>query len=174
MYKDMEAMRAALRNLVYLSPTRNLMYVTDVIKDKPVGNMQHLSCYFPALLALVNHLLPDTVYSSTIEKETFALAAEGLAETCYILYEDQISGLGPEEVKFYSTVSGDDDAIHKAGTWMELMEKWIEEGKNLDRKDVPGSHRFNPLKSLRTETSRAKEYSVKDSGWYLRPEVSRV
>lgn len=169
----MESMRAALKNLVFLSPTRNLMYITDVSYGIPVGSMQHLSCYFPALLALGNHLLPDTVYSSPNEKTIFALAAEGLADTCYIIYADQASGLGPEEVQFqpYTTEAGSQALNYEPGRWMKQIEKWIKDGKSLDDKGVPGVHRFNPLVPVRGDKKRSKGYWNKNSSWYLRPEV---
>ncbi|THH27799.1 hypothetical protein EUX98_g6396 [Antrodiella citrinella] len=96
---------AILENLLYLSTSRHLLYVTDVDSKtnppKPSYIFEHLSCFLPGLLALGAHTLPASVLSPR-DKQLHLWAAEGLANTCYVLYADQPSGLGPEEVQFHS------------------------------------------------------------------------
>ncbi|KAJ7590997.1 glycoside hydrolase [Mycena floridula] len=65
-----------LCDLLYLTPTRNLLY--------------HLSCFLPGLLALGVH----TLDLSPEDEERHRWAAHGLAYSCYIGYADQLSGLG--------------------------------------------------------------------------------
>lgn len=74
------------------------MYMTRTVNVNPDGTMQHLTCFFHALLALSNCLLPTSVYMPG-EKQVFKYVAEGFANTCYIIYMDSLTGLGPEGVR---------------------------------------------------------------------------
>ncbi|KAJ7879197.1 glycoside hydrolase family 47 protein [Mycena olivaceomarginata] len=53
-----------LTTLLYVSPTRHLLYVTDTSTatfthaGRPTHKMEHLSCFLPGLLALGAHMLP--------------------------------------------------------------------------------------------------------------------
>lgn len=75
-------------------------------------------------------------------------AAEGLAQTCYLLYADSPSGLGPDEVVFsrWSTGGGDGkkgkgkDDESKLGKWVDALREW-ERGAGKWRKGgIWGSH----------------------------------
>lgn len=94
----------------------------------PSHTFEHLSCFLPGLLALgVRELDLDSINLDTVlagsarrsgrvsarERDHFEMikkhkslkelhlwAAEGLAETCWLTYVDQPSGLGPDEVTF--------------------------------------------------------------------------
>lgn len=95
-----------INNLLYLSPTRNLLYVTDVymIPDAgatPSRRFEHLSCFLPGLLALGAHTLPEHAMPPHV-RELHMWAASGLAYSCWLMYADQPTGLGPEEVTFLS------------------------------------------------------------------------
>lgn len=160
----MDAMRAAISRLVYISEKRNLMYITDVIGGRPLHNMQHLSCFFPGLLALGNYLLPENVYQPG-EKESFQFVAEGLAETCWVLYADQATGLGPEEVRF-TPYGGEDD--YQSGRWIHHLKDWELGGRKTPW--PPGVGPAQPSSGPPGATS--KEYSYNNGAWYLRPEVS--
>lgn len=70
----MKAMQGILENLVFLSQTRNLLYVTDTNSFAPSRKFEHLSCFFPGLLALGASTLPDTIMSSR-ERELHMWAA---------------------------------------------------------------------------------------------------
>ncbi|PVG00894.1 seven-hairpin glycosidase [Serendipita vermifera] len=156
------SMRAIISRLVFLSRSRHLMYVTDVIGNQPKGNMQHLSCFFPGLLALGNHLLPDDVYEPG-DKETFQWVAEGLAHTCWVLYADQRTGLGPEEVQFHPY---NEDYDYESGRWIRHYERWKLEGRPSGR--PPGLHGSGPLPG---SNSVRKDYNYNNPAWLLRPEA---
>ncbi|KIY68900.1 glycoside hydrolase family 47 protein [Cylindrobasidium torrendii FP15055 ss-10] len=120
-----------ITNLMYVSPTRHLLYVTDTRDSllngtpKPSQTMEHLSCFLPGLFALGVHTLPwdnldrlgfnldalaaesglDGIAGEGYRrlnaydlKKVHVWAAEGLAETCWVMYADQRSGLAPDEV----------------------------------------------------------------------------
>jgi mannosyl-oligosaccharide alpha-1,2-mannosidase len=141
------------------------MYVTDVIGNQPKGNMQHLSCFLPGLLALGNYLLPDHVYQPG-EKERFEYVAEGLAHTCWVLYADQRTGLGPEEVRFKSY---NDDNDYESGRWLRHFERWKHEGRQSGV--PPGLHGSPPLPG---EGPSRQDYEYSNAAWLLRPEVSFI
>ncbi|KAJ7249562.1 glycoside hydrolase [Mycena haematopus] len=80
--------------LLYVTPDRNLLYVTDVTNGNPSFKFEHLSCFLPGLLALGVHTLDLPPH----KKELHSWAAEGIATTCWLTYADQASGLGPDEM----------------------------------------------------------------------------
>lgn len=160
-HTDMEAMRSAVRQLVFLSRSRHLMYMTELRAGKPTGNFQHLTCFFPGLLALTIQVVPDTAYMDN-EKEVFEYVAEGLANTCYILYADSLTGLGPEEVRFLP-YNGDDD--YASGKWLKHLERW--RSKPFRGTKPPGVQEPTP----RRGKDGFKDYEYRDGGWFLRPEV---
>ncbi|KAF9645503.1 glycoside hydrolase family 47 protein [Thelephora ganbajun] len=180
-----------INNLLYLSPTRHMLYVTSlhVTHGSPSGVLEHLSCFFPGLLALGAHLLPlDDLSSlgidylglaanlSSRDREGYTIlskynlrklhmwAAKGLTETCYLTYADQPSGLGPEEILF---VSG-------GVRWMKVMEQWRERG---GRGPIPGLGKKEPvvIPSYDSETQYKKhvqmDYWVRTGAYLLRPET---
>lgn len=57
----MKAMNGILENLVFVSIKRNLLYITDVNDVTPTRRFEHLSCFFPGLLALGVETLPDSI-----------------------------------------------------------------------------------------------------------------
>lgn len=71
---DMKSMQGILENLVFLSQTRNLLYITDTTGLTPSRKFEHLSCFFPGLLALGATTLPDAIMSSK-ERELHMWAA---------------------------------------------------------------------------------------------------
>ena len=62
------------------------------------NQMGHLSCHMPAVLALA---------FSAFGEEEYLTIAENVAATCWKLYEDSASGIGPETVEFFE--SGNED-----------------------------------------------------------------
>lgn len=194
-FLDLRFTTYMLNHLMYISPKRNLVYVTD--KDArvpvPTHTFEHLSCFLPGLLALGAHVLPldnleslgiDYVHlSAALDSESkkdylrlskynltelHMWAAQGIAETCYLTYADQPSGLGPDEVQF-----------SQSGTpWMDHVDKWWDHGR---RGDVPGLERGKQpviVTQQRYHGSSAhsmdREYGVKRTGYLLRPEVCIV
>ncbi|KAG8215918.1 glycoside hydrolase family 47 protein [Butyriboletus roseoflavus] len=136
----------AINNLLFLTPERNLLYVTDATMWRhglaPSHFFQHLACFFPGLLALGVHLLPlnnlDALginvtaladdllptdrwaYANLAEFDLADLhlwAAEGIAQTCYLTYADQPTGLGPEIVQMDVGPKG-------AIRWIDAMRAW--------------------------------------------------
>jgi mannosyl-oligosaccharide alpha-1,2-mannosidase len=71
---DMKAMQGILENLVFLSQTRNLLFITDTNGLVPSLKFEHLSCFFPGVLALGASTLPDAIMSSQ-ERELHMWAA---------------------------------------------------------------------------------------------------
>ncbi|KZT32445.1 seven-hairpin glycosidase [Sistotremastrum suecicum HHB10207 ss-3] len=161
------ASTTALQNLTYISPTRNLLYITDSTNAYPSHKFEHLSCFFPGLLSLgaeslsveewspisstrlsilpppppppvqvINPFGPPqppppppsppsphpfdkieqkdktrgsfgSSYTSLLGpltpsqlRDRHSIAAQGVAETCWILYGDNPTGLGSETVIF--------------------------------------------------------------------------
>jgi len=169
-----------------------MLYVTDihVARGSPSGVFEHLSCFFPGLLALGAHLLPlddlpslgidyvglaadlshrdregYTILSKYNLRELHMWAAKGLTETCYLTYADQPSGLGPEEVLL----------VNGSVRWMKVMETWRAHG---GRGPVPGLGRKKPV-VIPLHESEAKyqkhvqmDYWVRAGSYLLRPEVS--
>lgn len=141
---DLKTADKVIENLLYLSPIRNLLYVTDVqfwkqavytqpkidesmddsyselddddifphepepapvktfiLSRTPSRKFEHLSCFLPGLLALGTHRIPEKLLSQET-REIHLLAAQGLGNACWMMYADQPSGLGPDEVTFFS------------------------------------------------------------------------
>ena len=73
-------------NLLYLSPKRQLLYVTDIPTGPggmPTNKQEHLSCFAPGIIALSAKYLP---LGSAFDKKTYRKwmgAAKGLAKTCW-------------------------------------------------------------------------------------------
>jgi hypothetical protein len=85
---DIQSATGIIDNLLYLSPERGLLYVTDLYPGAlPSGKLEHLSCFLAGTLALGAWAMPEL-------PKTHRWAAEGLAHTCWITYADQASGLG--------------------------------------------------------------------------------
>ncbi len=74
--QDLRATTQIITQLLYLSPKRNLLYVTDTssaiynYNGSPSHVFEHLSCFLPGLLALGAHTLPlDNLDSLGIKLE---------------------------------------------------------------------------------------------------------
>ncbi len=94
-------MSAIIENNLYLSPLRGLLYVTDFTSNWVSRRFEHLSCFLPGLLALGAEMLPEDALSAD-ERQLHKWAAQGLAEACAAMYNDNPTGLGAEEVIFKS------------------------------------------------------------------------
>ncbi|KNZ74573.1 Mannosyl-oligosaccharide alpha-1,2-mannosidase isoform B [Termitomyces sp. J132] len=199
-----------ITNLLYISPTRHLLYVTDEImnfksgKSYPTHNFEHLSCFLPGLLALGAHTLPlddlqslginlddidsdGTFGTARIDHETLAgfnlkklhlWAAEGLAQTCYLTYADQPTGLGPDEMIFNTAPpkkSWDSTASQWRAAqgilWLKVMKKWNKSGSRgvppgLEDKKPVAPNRMN-YRELRSN----RDYEMNKVAYLLRPET---
>ncbi|KAJ7464483.1 glycoside hydrolase family 47 protein [Mycena latifolia] len=204
-----------IANLLYVSPTRRLLYVTDTSTatfehaGRPTHKMEHLSCFLPGLLALGVHTLPlddlgldlralgaglgwaERGYTILARqrslREMHLWAAAGLAETCYMLYADQPSGLAPDITAFKLGTSAR-WGMDKDGKWMEGGgRRWIDEvkawrmggagsGTWKGRRLPPGvDENVRPVVYTEFErmhgSGQGRDYSVKQTEYLLRPET---
>ncbi|KAI0793718.1 seven-hairpin glycosidase [Fomes fomentarius] len=139
-----------IRNLLYVTPNRHLLYVTDMHGSSPTHTFEHLSCFLPGLLALGAHTLP----LSPRDRQLHQWAAQGLAYTCWITYADQATGLGPDEM-----------SMTHGTKWLEEVESWEKQGRPggvppglAETPAIPG-------------TGTQKDYTAMKPGYLLRPET---
>ncbi|KAF8840808.1 glycoside hydrolase family 47 protein [Paxillus ammoniavirescens] len=188
-----------INNLLYISPQRKLLYVTDSTtnENRTVTShaFEHLSCFFPGLLALgvrtlpLNHLETVGINITELAGDLFSQhqqgydhlaefnladlhlwAAEGIAQTCYLTYADQPSGLGPDVVTM--RVGG------KFGEtrWMDAMRRWKNGGQVGSPPGVGDKHPWVGNPNATTAREREidtikRDYGVRNMGYYLRPEA---
>ncbi|KAF9218503.1 seven-hairpin glycosidase [Gyrodon lividus] len=151
----LNAAKGIIENLFYLSPTRNLLYVTDTDQGSPSRKLEHLSCFLPGLLALG----AQTLALPPADHELHEWAARGLAYTCYISYAESASGLGPEEVVMDAwPASG-----RFAGRWIDQVHAWIQNGRQGGV--PPGLHEPVPTKTGH------RDYRITSAVYLLRPET---
>ena len=77
-----------------------LLYIDEWKGNRKLKKMDHLVCFVPGMLALGLINAPEGM-GDPIEgrREKYLNAAEGIAEFCYRMYENQPTGLAPEFVK---------------------------------------------------------------------------
>ncbi|KAL0955277.1 hypothetical protein HGRIS_004167 [Hohenbuehelia grisea] len=186
-----------ISNLLYISPRRHLLYVTDTPSSyaepgRPTHTLEHLSCFLPGLFALGAHTLPlDDAASMGIHMKTLhdiaplarsswekistynltqlhMWVAEGLAQTCYTSYADQPTGLGPEEMLFLSPGKDADQGT----LWIDVLERWR---LSAPRTLPPGVGDKVPVvvtdEQRRQGSSKFRDYALKKPGYLLRPET---
>lgn len=145
-------MTGIINKLLYISPRRKLLYVTDVASGRPIHDLQHLSCFLPGLFALGVHALD----LSPRDKELHTWVAQGLAHTCWITYADQATGLGPDGVQF----------DEQSRLWVDVLAEWERGGRAGGAppgvSEVPEEH-----------AADKRDYRVSSSVYLLRPEVCR-
>ncbi|KAF7371048.1 alpha-1,2-Mannosidase [Mycena sanguinolenta] len=117
---DLRVVDSIIDTLLYVTPERNLLYVTDVTNGSPSFKFEHLSCFLPGLLALGVHTLDLPL----AKKELHSWAADGIATTCWLSYADQASGLGPDEM----TMSHP-RAPYSSGKWTTHLAEWEAAGR---------------------------------------------
>ncbi|KAJ7173562.1 glycoside hydrolase [Mycena filopes] len=141
--------------LLYVTPKRGLLYVTDVNSGAPSFKFEHLSCFLPGMLALGVHTLdlpPKT-------RELHAWAAEGIATTCWLTYADSATGLGPDEMWMTRP-----EGQTTSGKWSTLVEEWDQAGRPGGT--PPG---LGPFKVEKQADGR--DYGMYQSTYLLRPEA---
>ncbi|KAJ6458125.1 glycoside hydrolase [Mycena vitilis] len=151
----LRAVESIIDTLLYVTPTRNLLYVTDVSSGSPSFKFEHLSCFLPGLLALGVHTLalpPKT-------RELHAWAAEGIATTCWLTYADQKSGLGPDEMMMTRP-----PMPYENGKWTTLLKQWEADGRPGGV--PPGLGNPKPERS-----GAARDYTMYKTTYLLRPET---
>ncbi|KAJ7065378.1 glycoside hydrolase [Mycena amicta] len=151
----LRAVDSIIDTLLYVTPNRKLLYVTDANSGNPTFKFEHLSCFLPGMLALGAHTLdiPDAT------RERHQWAAEGIATTCWLTYADQATGLGPDEMTMTHT-----SAPYSKGKWITLLQEWEAAGR-------PGG--VPPgLGGLKAESSEsARDYKADKTTYLLRPEA---
>ncbi|KNZ74566.1 Mannosyl-oligosaccharide alpha-1,2-mannosidase isoform A [Termitomyces sp. J132] len=148
----LRSINAVINNLLYLTPKRQLLYVTDTRDSIPSHTFEHLSCFFPGLLALGVH----TLNLPPKERELHSWAAEGLARTCWATYLDTETGLGPDEVQMLPGVWNEGEK----GLWIKHLGEWEKKGRQ-----------GNPPGIGEVEKAEEKEYIMKKQKYLLRPET---
>ena len=181
----------------------------------PTHTFEHLACFFPGLLALGVHLLPlnnldalginvTALADDLLPADHWALAdlahfdladlhlwaAEGIAQTCYLTYADQPTGLGPEIVRM--EVHPEMGALR----WMDAMRAWAGRGGPGERwkkasgwgrappgvvdlkpwtsplhGDVTVERLVRPGRSKGKPNTYGRDYLIGNTAYYLRPEV---
>jgi len=149
---DLESIEGILSTLLFITPKRQLLYLTDVRgKDEfPDNQMEHLGCYLPGVLAL-------GAYRLDLPKETkerHQWAAEGLAYTCWVVYNEQASGLGPDNAK-----------MTNGGKWVDAVKKWEQAGRPTGK--PPGVRSPPPER----DANQREYYNTWGGQWLMRPEV---
>ena len=150
---------------MFITPRRQLLYVTDIRNDLITGVFEHLSCFFPGLLALGAHILPANAFSSSHERNLHKAVARGIAQTCYLTYADMPSGLGADEVMMEPYVEG----RFELGRWLNRVD--ISQRANGKSSSIPGVTRLAP--PLKPTEREARDYVLKMPVYLLRPEVGR-
>jgi hypothetical protein len=141
----MESIEGIIDNLMYLSPSRELLYVTDTNNGQPSGKLEHLSCFLGGLLALGAATIPNA-------PPRHRWAAEGLGHTCWLMYADQPTSLAPDEIQFNLGSS--------PTLWIEALALWEAAGSVGE---PPGTGQALPVHNA-SET----EYSLRRKDYLLR------
>ncbi|KAG8844911.1 hypothetical protein FRB96_002800 [Tulasnella sp. 330] len=164
----LSSVRGAVDNLLYVSPTRNLLYVTDVttyndtLSDTPhtvvtpSHVLEHLACFFSGLLALGAYALEDLGEKYPAwERQIHMDIARGLATTCYLSYADMASGLGADSVRFDR---------YETRRWRDVYDEWYTAGAEGTAPgfDVNIPPVYQPEK---------RDYFASRSDWLSRPET---
>ncbi|KAF9006005.1 seven-hairpin glycosidase [Cyathus striatus] len=158
----LKAVDAVLSNLLYITPNRQLLYVTDTIRKNPTHRFEHLSCFFSGLLALGIHTMPEL---SLRDIELHSWAAQGLAETCWITYADTKTGLGPDVMQMSHSYgpSSDDSSPQATGKWLDAITAWENGGR---QGNAPGTTEVQ-----REPDAGKRDYYALKGSYLLRPET---
>jgi mannosyl-oligosaccharide alpha-1,2-mannosidase len=128
------------------------------------GHFEHLSCFFPATLALGVQFVPTLI---PYERELHDMAANALAEACWLLYKDTASGIGPEIALFEPWFTNDIES----GRFMKHYENWVSAGRK--RPGPMGLDVFPEPVDPKHFGSKHRDYYLYSPEYKLRPEVSR-
>lgn len=154
---DLRSANAILDHLTFITPSRNLLYVTDATVNangdlNPSHTFEHLTCFLPGVLALGAATIPDV-------PRTHLWAAQGLANTCWTLYADSPTGLSPDVVMMQAG-SGPADSSR---LWATELAQWERNGMHGD---PPGVRPAEPV-----DNPDMREYRPSRRAFLLRPET---
>jgi mannosyl-oligosaccharide alpha-1,2-mannosidase len=152
-WADLQVADAIIENLLYVTPDRGMLYVTDTSNGVPSHKFEHLSCFLPGLLALGAH----TLGLSPTAKQHHFWAAQGLAYSCWITYADQATGLGPDEILMTPFADAQE------GKWTNRLHKWEAQGSYGF---PPGLSEYPPQRK-----PEQRDYTTFKPKYLLRPEV---
>ncbi|TFK26005.1 seven-hairpin glycosidase [Coprinopsis marcescibilis] len=156
----LKSMDSVIQNMLFLTPNRNLLYLTDLYSpNSPSHSHEHLGCFLGGLLALGAHAVPADKMSAE-QRRMHGWAAEGLGYTCWVMYHDQESGLGSDGIRM---VKGD--------KWVEGVEKWKKRGGGKGSGKPPGVD--GGERGLKREQDRTKRdyLNTYPEQWLMRPET---
>lgn len=96
-------------------------------------------------------------------REMHKWAAEGLTNTCWTVYADQITGLGPEVVKM----------ANGGELWINEVRAWENKGRPMTVNSITGEPESVPpgVKDQGRAQSPQNDYYVSSPSYFLRPEV---
>ncbi|KAJ7681137.1 glycoside hydrolase [Mycena rosella] len=136
---------AIIEHLLYVGPHRELLYVTDLKNDAPTHHFEHLTCFLPAVLALGAYT--PALGLKAEERARHAWAAEGLANMCWMVYGDMMTGLSPDDFVM------DQSTDAEQGRWVPRVAEWEREGRvglppgtaDLERETAPRLRGYTPI-----------------------------
>ena len=137
-------------------PHGTSFYVSDFENGQLTRKFEHLACFYPGLLALA----ATTLDLPKTERELYMWAAEGLGHSCWIMYADQASGLGPELARMDGW-PGD----WRKGRWIDHVDAWQRSGSPGGK--PPGVKDLSPP----VKSGQQKDYHLDVSTYLSRPEV---
>ncbi|KAI5121758.1 hypothetical protein M0805_009571 [Coniferiporia weirii] len=182
-----ESMNGAISNLLYISPNRKILYVTDVFTrqppelPEPSRKFEHLSCFLPGLLALGAHTLAGDMPEDV--RAMHVWAAEGLAYSCWLMYADQETGLAPEEVLFERMDRGRlrpggewvpmtaGMQLRQDELWVDAVKRWKAGGAQGKPPGVPIGQKGGVAQPMPGSSSDRKDYFALKRKYLLRPET---
>ncbi|EJD35550.1 seven-hairpin glycosidase [Auricularia subglabra TFB-10046 SS5] len=160
-YLDMylKSVNGVINNLLFLSPERKILYLSDLDASRFTGKFEHLACFFPGLLALGVEMLDETELPPE-DRQMHLWAAEGLGHSCWLMYADQASGLGPELAGFRAWPED-----WRKGRWMAHVDEWRRVGSPGGK--PPGVGNLAPP----VKNGANKDYDIRVGSYLSRPET---
>ncbi|KAI9453039.1 seven-hairpin glycosidase [Lactarius psammicola] len=159
----LRSVNVILDRLTYLTPSRNLLYITDATVGLhgafyPSHRFEHLTCFLPGVLALGAVTLPDV-------PQRHMWAARALAHTCWMLYADSPSGLAPDQVVMHAALGlAPSSPLGSLRLWVTHLKQWEQSGGIGDPPGVP------PAEPVRG-SDRPLGYTPIRACYLLRPET---
>ena len=124
-YRDMylKALRAINSKLVRKSTPSGMTYVAEFKRGSIYNKMDHLACFTGGMFALGTMTIDSEEAYTPEDREKDLKTAEELAETCYMMYKSQPTGISPEIVEFRG---GGDMVLNPRSTYYILRPEAVE------------------------------------------------